>query len=267
MRGASLLLAILAWLCVGGGVVAFRGIARLRGLRACRLAAATEDLDKLRVDEASLSPEERERLAFIQKLSLEADEMIRKAGFSIDGEQDADEIERAVKDTKWSGQSDVESTVASSNNFDDVKNRVDLAVVDSLAILTFAFVGRSNHGEGVDLLAVFATALPFLLSWFALSPFTGTFSRQSTSSKANIPKGIVLGWAVSVPLALALRGLLKGAIPPTPFIVVSLVSTFALLSFYRFAYISLVGATSDDETKSAGALEVFKMIGTLIRRW
>jgi len=53
MRGASLLLAILAWLCVGGGVVAFRGTARLGGLRACRLAAATNDLDKLRVDEAS----------------------------------------------------------------------------------------------------------------------------------------------------------------------------------------------------------------------
>lgn len=225
------------------------------------------ELDMLKIDESKLSPEERERLAFIQKLSNEADEMIRKAGFSIDGEQDIEEIERAVKDTNWSGQSDVESTITSSNNYKDLKNRIDLVVVDFLAILTFAYIGRSNHNEVLDVLAILNTALPFLLSWFALSPFTGSFSRAATSSKGGIPKGIILGWGAAMPVAIAFRGLLKGAVPPTPFIVVSLISTLALLSAYRFVYVYLVGSTSDEETKSAGALEVFKMVGSLIKRW
>lgn len=272
---AALGLWALVLLLLLGSCFSFRSTGRLSVRRRHRLPTlglgqnkeGGEDLDGLRVDESRLSSEERERLAFIQKLSNEADDMIRKAGFRIDGEQDAEEIERAVKDTKWSGQSDVEKTLASSNNYDDLKNRLGLAIVDFLAILTFAFVGRSNHGEELDLLAVFATALPFVAAWFALSPFTGAYSRQATSSKGGVPKGLALGWGVAMPLALGIRGLTKGAIPPTPFIIVSLAATFVLLSAYRFVYVFLVGATSDEETKSAGALEVFKMVGSLIKRW
>ena len=72
---------------------------------------------------------------------------------------------------------------------------------------------------------------------------------------------------MSVGVALAIRGYFKGAVPPTPFIVVSLVSTLSLLSAYRYVYISLVGETSDEDQRNAGALEVFKMIGSLIKRW
>lgn len=243
-------------------VVTF-GVGRARPV----LSAGKDELEGLKVDETKLSLEERERLAFIQKLTLEADDMIRKAGFNIDGEQDAEEIERAVKDTKWSGQSDVEKSIASANNFEDLTNRRGLALVDLLAFLTFAFVGRSNHGENIDLVAVLFTAVPFLLSWFTVAPFAGAYSRKSTASKGSIPQGVVLGWGLSVPLALAIRGLLKNAVPPTPFIIVSLVASFSLLVAFRFVYVFLVGETSDEETKSAGAFEVFKMVKTLIRRW
>ena len=227
-----------------------------------------DDLEGLKLDESKLSAEERERLAFIQKLSTEADEMIRAAGFSIDGEQDADEIERAVKDTKWSGQSDVESTIASTNSFADLTNRPGLAITDLAALLTFSSVGRSNHGEDLDIFSILVTALPFVAAWFTVSPFAGAYSRAATASRGlAIPKGILLGWATALPLALGLRGLLKSAVPPTPFIIVSLVATFSLLSVYRLAYVYLFGVTSDEETKSAGAFEVFKMLGSLIKRW
>ena len=68
-------------------------------------------------------------------------------------------------------------------------------------------------------------------------------------------------------MALSIRGLLKGAIPPTPFIIVSLISTYVLLCLWRFSYVVLVGETSDKEYKTAGFLEVFKMVGTLMKRW
>lgn len=236
---------------------------------AWRRQAQSKDggLDDLKIDESKLSAEERERLAFIQKLTLEADEMVRVAGFSIDGQQNQEEIARAVQDTKWSGQSDVEATITSTSNYQDLQNRPALAVTDALAIITFACIGRSNHGEALDVVALLGTAAPFLISWFAVSPFTGAFSRAATSSKTGVPKGIFLGWAVAIPLAIALRGVLKGAIPPAPFIMISLVSTMILLSIYRFAFLFLVGETSDSETRSAGGLEVFKMVGSLIKRW
>jgi hypothetical protein len=60
------------------------------------------DLDSLRIDESKLSPEERNRLEFIQKINDEADEMVRAAGFNIE-DYEQDEVEKAVGDTQWSG--------------------------------------------------------------------------------------------------------------------------------------------------------------------
>lgn len=227
----------------------------------------------LRIDESKLSQSERDRLAFIKKLSLEADDMIRQAGLSQlvdndDGEEiDTEEVQRSIRETKWSGQSDAELTMASSSNYDDLTNRWGLALGDALALVTFAAVGRSNHGEGIDITGLLSTSAPFVLSWLAISPFLGSYSRAATSSKSGVAIGILPGWGVCIPLALALRGFLKGTIPPTPFIIVSLVSTFVFLCIWRFVYISFTGETSDGEYKQAGYFEVFKMIGTLLKRW
>jgi hypothetical protein len=226
-----------------------------------------DDFEAMKVDESKLSPSEVERLKFIQKLSLEADEMVKAAGFTLDDSTDADMIERAIRDTKWAGQSDVEESTLSKNNWADVLNRRGLAVGDLLALVAFAAVGRSNHGEGLDVTGLLATAAPFVVSWFVISPFLGAFSRGATSSKGGAAVGLLGGWAVSMPVALAVRGAIKGEIPPTPFIVVSLVATLAFLTVWRVLFVSLVGETSDKEYKSAGAFEVFKMIGTLVRRW
>jgi hypothetical protein len=74
-------------------------------------------------------------------------------------------------------------------------------------------------------------------------------------------------WAVSIPLALAMRGAIKGAVPPLPFIVVSMVSTYVLIALWRQLYIAATGETSDGEYKKAGFLEVFKMLSALLRRY
>ena len=226
-----------------------------------------EEFDSLKVDESKLSPSEVERLQFIKKLSLEADEIVKAAGFNIDESSDGDMVDRAIRDTKWAGQSDVEETRVSKNNWSDVISRKGLAAGDLLSLLAFAAIGRSNHGEGVDIAGIVTTAAPFLLSWFLVSPLLGSYSRSATSSKGGAPVGLLAGWAVSMPIAVGLRGLVKGEMPPTPFIVVSMVATLTILSLWRVLYVSLVGGTSDKEFKSAGAFEVFKMIGTLVKRW
>jgi hypothetical protein len=142
-----------------------------------------------------------------------------------------------------------------------------LAIGDAGALLAFSAVGRTNHGESMNLFDLLYTAGPFLASWLAISPFLGAYSREATSSKNKVFQGIIPAWFVSIPLALAVRGFIKGAVPPTPFIVVSLVATFVFLGAWRYAYVSAVGSTSDKEYKDAGFFEVFKMVGTLVRRW
>mmetsp|Transcript_26847 Transcript_26847/g.25706 ORF Transcript_26847/g.25706 Transcript_26847/m.25706 type:complete len:274 (+) Transcript_26847:199-1020(+) len=229
---------------------------------------AKDDYKSMKIDESKLSQEEQDRLKFLQKLSQESDDIIRAAGLSVDDEEeDVEIVRRPIKDTQWTGQSDVEESIKSKKNFQDVINRSGLAVGDVGALLVFAGVGRSSHGEGFDLISMLSTAAPFIGSWLLISPFLGSFTRQATSSKGVVFKEIIPGWLVSMPVAIGIRGLLKGAVPPTPFIIVTMISTFVFLSIWRLIYIVLIGETSEDEYKSAGFFEVFKMIKSLVKRW
>jgi hypothetical protein len=95
----------------------------------------------------------------------------------------------------------------------------------------------------------------------------GAYTREATTSRGAVLPQLLLSWLVSVGAGLSLRGALKGAVPPMPFIVVSLVSTLVFLSIWRVLFVSIFGSTSDDEYRKAGAFEVFKMVRTLIKRW
>ena len=228
--------------------------------------ATKNEYSDMVIDESKLSQSERDRLAFIQKLTLEADDIIKAAGFALDDEElDADIIQRPIKDTKWSGQSDVEESIRSRNNFKDVIARKGLAVGDiSAVIITSSFV-PSYFGEDTQVASVILSAAPFLLAWLVVSPFLGTFSRQSTSSKGAVPGGMFLGWLVSAAAAAAIDDKIFGL--PLSQTVVSQIATFATLGLWRVSYISLIGETSDQEYKSAGFFEVFKMIKSLVKRW
>lgn len=228
---------------------------------------SSDNLDDLKIDESKLSESEKDRIKFINKLSLEADDFIKNAGFSMNGEQEEDEIEKTIKETQWSGQSNAEEYTASQNNFKDLTSRLGLAFGDTIALTVFALIGRSNHGEGLDIFSVVITAFPFIISWLLLSPFFGAYNRTATSNQASIGSGLFLPWLISIPSALALRGLSKGIVPPIPFMVVSMIATFALLYGWRTVYIKLFGESSDAEYKDAGVFEVFKMVGTLVKRW
>ena len=239
------------------------------GVRIFADSQRNDGLDDMRVDMSKLSESERERLDYIQKISLEAEQMIRDAGINAGSQNKnySNEIEKAVKDTQWTGQSDAEEAINSNNNWTDVQSRPILLVGDTLALITFAIIGRSNHGESTDILSDIITALPFIISWLAVSPFCGAFSREATASLGKVAVGISTGWAASTPLALAMRGILKGEAPPLPFVIVSAVATFLLLAVWRCLYILAFGETSNSEYRKAGALEIFKMVGNLVRRW
>jgi Protein of unknown function (DUF3054) len=69
-----------------------------------------------------------------------------------------------------------------------------------------------------------------------------------------------------VAVALAIRGAVKGEVPPTPFILVSLFAAGAMLAAWRGVYV-VFNPTSTADTKRGGILDGFRMITTLLRRW
>lgn len=227
-----------------------------------------DEYDSMKIDESKLSASEVERLAFIRKLTLEADEIIKAAGFSLNDEElDETVVQRSIRDTKWSGQSDVEESIRSRNNLNDVSSRKGLATGDSAALVVAAAMSRSYFGDNVNFIGSLSLAIPLIFSWLLISPFLGAFSREATSSKGNVPKGLFLGWLVSVPIAIAATEFFKDVRSPVVDLAVLQLLVFVVLGVWRVLYISLIGETSEEEYKSAGFFEVFKMIKTLVKRW
>eukprot|EP01039_Chlorochromonas_danica_P008717 gene8717-9605_t len=206
--------------------------------------------------------EEKKRLEFIKKLNDEADHYAREGGFVVEEEP----YEKPIRDTLWSGSSELEEVAVSKYNPLDVTHRPLLAFGDIVMFLIFALVGRANHHESLGVVDIASTAAPFIGSWLAISPFFGTYARSSTASLGKVFSGIFLGWLVSLPAALAARTFLTDHVPATPFIVVSMVTTLALLFGWRSLYIVLFGATAEEE-REAGLFEIFKMVSSMMRRW
>ena len=104
---------------------------------------------------------------------------------------------------------------------------------DVAALLTFAAIGRGNHGaEDGSLLG---TAAPFLAAWLAAAPPLGAYNAPAKSAatigerlRAPLP-----AIAVSVPCGCALRGLFGDHMPALPFWIVSLVAVTVLMSAWR----------------------------------
>jgi hypothetical protein len=119
-------------------------------------------------------------------------------------------------------------------------DRPVLATIDTAAILAFAAVGKASHSDGsIDFLAVAMTALPFLLSWFVTAPLLGCYTPSATADVKSAVLQTGKGWIIAVPLGCVLRGVIKGYVPPAPFVIVTLISTLIILSIGRSAYTAL----------------------------
>lgn len=212
----------------------------------------------------------KDQLQTIVEVSQDAEnrmkEIVSGTTSLMEDEQDL-MSEKSVAETNWTGQSTAEVIRVSQRNWSDLMARRGLATVDILALFTFAVVGRSSHNEHSNLLLDLQTAAPFIASWCMLSPLIGAYTRESTASLGEIPIRLLPSWVISIPTALVMRGLSRGAVPPTPFIVVSMISTFVALWLFRSLYVLVAGDTSDAEQRSAGPLDIFSMINTLLKRW
>jgi len=120
-----------------------------------------------------------------------------------------------------------------------------LAILDFCSLAAFAAIGKASHAAdgSIDIGAVLITALPFLVSWFATSPFTGVYADTPTKENDGIfdvTKVVAKGWIVAVPLGCVGRGLIKGYVPPLPFVIVTMIATLVILTAVRLIY-SFIG--------------------------
>lgn len=156
--------------------------------------------------------------------------------------------------------SEEESSGTSSSNslVSSPLDRPLLAGLDLVSLTAFAAIGKASHAPdgSLDLAAVAVTAAPFVAAWFATAPLTGVYQRLDDDTQKPNSKNVedvalasavqtAKGWALAVPLGCALRGVIKGYVPPLPFVIVTLIATLVILGGTRALY-----AVAEDKLSS-----------------
>ena len=151
---------------------------------------------------------------------------------------------------------------------EDTRGRaVALVAGDVAALMLFAAIGRGNHGEGVFLADVCATAAPFAAGWFLASPVAGVYGASARGKKVGpAAAAAAKGWALGIPAGLVFRGIGKGAIPPKPFVIVSLAATGVFLIGWRAWFAASAGG-DEDGNKKGNPLEFMGLLMSLTKRW
>ena len=125
-----------------------------------------------------------------------------------------------------------------------------LMALDVASFTAFAAVGKASHAPdgSIDAAAVAVTAAPFVVAWLGTSPWTGVYrslgvsvvNKQNDNNLRQVAVAAIgqtiQGWVWAVPLGCALRGVIKGYVPPVPFVVVTLVATLVILGATRTLY-------------------------------
>ena len=157
-----------------------------------------------------------------------------------------DQSKTTLSLTKNTDTTTTTQTSKSSSSWSTPLDRPVLAGVDLLSILIFASVGKASHAANgeLDPLSILGTAAPFVISWFLTSPLSGVYDPRAKNCPSSSDQNVVVselqttakGWILSVPLGIVLRGVIKGYVPPIPFIIVTLIATLVILTGSRVLF-------------------------------
>lgn len=100
------------------------------------------------------------------------------------------------------------------------------AGADVLAVLVFAAVGRRSHAEGLNVLGVLSTAVPFLLGLLV-----GWLAARAWRAPLRLPVGVAV-WGGAVVVGLGVRTAFTHRLPLT-FVLVAATSLALLLLSWR----------------------------------
>lgn len=103
-------------------------------------------------------------------------------------------------------------------------------VADLVAVVVFAVIGRTSHGEGNALVGVAVTAAPFLVATVLGSLVARGLARR-LGEPATIRRGLVV-WSVTWVVGLVLRAVSGGGMAVS-FVIVAAISLAVLLLGWR----------------------------------
>jgi hypothetical protein len=126
-----------------------------------------------------------------------------------------------------------------------------LAAIDFAALVVFAGIGKASHSAdgSLDIQGILTTAFPFLVAWFATSPFTGIYDDRNGQGVIDAGKVAAKGWIIAIPIGCVLRGVIRGYVPPLPFVIVTMIVTLVILGGSRmlFTIVDDKISSSEDE--------------------
>jgi peptidoglycan/LPS O-acetylase OafA/YrhL len=111
--------------------------------------------------------------------------------------------------------------------------RSSVALVDALAVLVFAAIGRRSHDEGLAIVGIVEVAAPFLLG-----ALVGALGARSWRDPLALRTGLAV-WAGAVVVGLALRAVLYDRLPLS-FAIVATVSLAVLVLGWRGAVLGIM---------------------------
>ncbi|MDT7741529.1 MAG: hypothetical protein QOE59_607 [Actinomycetota bacterium] len=111
--------------------------------------------------------------------------------------------------------------------------RSSVALVDALAVLVFAAIGRRSHDEGLAIVGIVEVAAPFLLG-----ALVGALVARSWRDPLALRTGLAV-WAGAVVVGLALRAVLYDRLPLS-FAIVATVSLAVLVLGWRGAVLGIM---------------------------
>ena len=137
-------------------------------------------------------------------------------------------------------------------------HRPILIIGDLLVILSFVWVGRSSHSLSMtNITESLSTALPFIISWFLITPWFGIYRAEVSCNWRKLVPRLLVAWAVAGPVALVLRALFLGR--PLPegiipiFAIVSLGYIGLVALVWRLGYIWWVNRSLGQHNDAAGS--------------
>lgn len=123
------------------------------------------------------------------------------------------------------------------------KNHLPLLIGgDLIVLLVVIWLGRLSHTISVwDISGWLFTSAPFVIAWFAVTPWFGLFKADISQTWAKFWPRLLLGWGlIGCPLGLMLRSLflgrpiIEGIIPI--FAVIMFVTTTLAIMLWRGGY-------------------------------
>ena len=148
-------------------------------------------------------------------------------------------LNRNLLNPMMMGNQDPQSNVnVKEGSYEALVSRPGLALLDLASLFLFAAIGKASHATdgSIDIVSICITAFPFVVSWFSVAPLLGSYDRLATQDAIGAFIYTARGWGLAIPLGCALRGAIKGYIPPTPFVVVTMISTLVILGGSRALY-------------------------------